>query len=184
MDEEENALVRRVALGDEAALRSLLERHVPSLAAYAQRMLDDGEEARDVVQETCLRLWTRADRFDPKRARLTTWLHRVAHNLCLDRLRRRGRGPCQAPGELFATIASDEPGPEASAAAERRRAAVRRGLMALTEAQRAALLLTYYQGLANRDAAQVLGVRVEALESLLVRARGSMRRYMEAEHGE
>jgi RNA polymerase sigma-70 factor (ECF subfamily) len=57
----------------------------------AQRMLNDRGRAEDVVQETFLRLWSEADRFRPERARLTTWLHRIAHNLCIDVLRRESR---------------------------------------------------------------------------------------------
>src|SRR4051794_11915211 len=80
--------MERVAEGDADAFRVLAERHVGSITAHAKRMLRSASEAEDVAQETFLRLWKQAGGYRPE-ARLTTFLHRIVHNLCVDRLRAR-----------------------------------------------------------------------------------------------
>lgn len=174
--DEEAELVRGVADGDREAFRRLVLAHQGPLGAYAQRMLGDRTAAEDVVQETLLRLWSRAGSFRPEASRLTTWLHNIAHNLCIDGFRRGGRivyGDTPDPGALEGGGA-DEP---ADAEARREEAArIRSALAELPERQRSALLLCHYQGLSNRDAAEILAVSVEALESLLARARRSLKK--------
>lgn len=173
--------MRRVAGGDRAAFRQLMERHQRPIAAYAQRMLGDVSLAEDVAQETFLRLWSRAGRFRPESARLTTWLHNIAHNLCIDRYRSASRsGLVAEPGEPVDSRADPETLHGAAQAGDR----VREALAQLPERQRSALLLCHYQGLSNRDAAQVLDVSVDALESLLARARRALRKQLELEHAQ
>ena len=90
MDEaSDDELVARVANGDETACRLLVDRHLSRVIAVARRMLGNQSDAEEVAQEVFLRVWTHADRWEPGRAQFSTWLHRVATNLCLDRLRRR-----------------------------------------------------------------------------------------------
>ena len=176
---EEAALVACVAAGDERAYRALLAAHLGPLNRYARRMLGDRDEADDVTQEVFVRLWTDAHRYRPETARLTTWLHRIAHNLCVDRQRRNGRvspvGDALPEGEA--------PGPEGDLAGAARVRRVREAVAELPERQRSALVLCHYQGLGNREAAEIVGVSVEALESLLARARRTLRRALEDEHG-
>jgi RNA polymerase sigma-70 factor (ECF subfamily) len=167
--DEETRLMRLVGQGDAAAYRTLADRHLRSIVSYAYRLLADRNEAEDIAQETFLRLWTGAGKWKPE-ARLTTWLHRVAHNLCIDHLRRRRERGSQ-PAESYPT--DDRP----SGLVERRRIArtVEEAVGELPERQRAAIMLVHYQGLTNLEAAEVLQVGVEALESLLARARGTLR---------
>ena len=82
-------LVDRVARGDPAAIRALTARKLPRLLALAGRMLGDAVEAEDIAQEAMLRAWRQAPKWRPGVAKFDTWLHRVALNLCYDRLRRR-----------------------------------------------------------------------------------------------
>ena len=176
---DETALMRRVGAGDGAAYRALVERHLRPIVAFARRTLDDSAEAEDVAQETFLRLWSGAGAWRAE-ARLSTWLHRVAYNLCVDRLRRRR--------ELPTARLPERPHPaEGPLAARQRRqvaAAVEQALAALPERQRTALALVHYQELGNIEAAQVMEVSVEALESLLARGRRSLRRSLLAERDE
>ena len=169
--EHDGELVRRVAAGDKEASRALVDRHLRSIVNFAYRMLGDVAEAEDVAQETFLRLWKNADRWEP-RAKLTTWLHHVARNLCVDRLRSRRK---VASGEV-PDHADSRPGAPTQLESRQRDRAVQEALSALAERQRAALTLVYYQGLSNREAADVLGVDVDALESLLARGRRSLRK--------
>ena len=161
--------MRRTAKGDAVAFRALADAHLAKIMNYAYRLLHDRTEAEDVAQETFLRLWKDAGRYEPK-ARVTTWLHRIAHNLCIDRLRGRREQPSETLDE---ERTSQEPG----GLLDRKRVALEVGqaLAALPERQRAAITLVHYQGLSNIEAAAVLDVNVDALESLLARGRRSLR---------
>jgi RNA polymerase sigma-70 factor (ECF subfamily) len=169
--DSDDELVRQVAGGDQDACRALVERHLGRVVAFAARTLGDAAEAEDVAQDTFLRLWSHAAKWQPGTARLSTWLHRVALNLCLDRLRRRPHLPLDDAPEPV------DPRPEMSTALHRREVAARVNseLMRLTDAQRAALTLCHYQGIRNYEAADMMGITVEALESLLARARRTLR---------
>jgi RNA polymerase sigma-70 factor (ECF subfamily) len=149
---------------------------LPRIVAFARRILGNQADAEDVAQETFLRLWSRAKDWRPE-AKLTTWLHRVALNLCRDRLRRA------APPSLEEAPEPADPAPSAAAGIHRAQLARRvdAAVAALPERQRAALALCHYQGLSNIEAAQILGVGVEALESLLARARRTLRKGLAAE---
>ncbi len=173
--EEESELMRRVTGGDRAAFRTLVETHQRPLSAYTRRMLGDEGLADDVVQETFLRLWTQAARYDGKAARLTTWLHNIAHNLCIDSFRRGRR--ITFSDDADATLESSD-APDDVQQSQERSDAVRQAVARLPERQRSALILCHYQGLSNRDAAQILDVSVDALESLLARARRSLKQML------
>ncbi len=86
--ENDAALMRRVAAGDGAATRLVVSRHLPQVLALARRMLNDAAEAEDVAQDAMLRLWQMAPRWHED-APVGAWLYRVAHNLAIDRIRRR-----------------------------------------------------------------------------------------------
>src|SRR5262245_60299462 len=161
--------MRRTAKGDAVAFRALADAHLVKIMNYAYRLLRDRTEAEDVAQETFLRLWKDAGRYEPK-ARVTTWLHRIAHNLCIDRL----RGKREEPSE---TLDEERTSQEPGGLLDRKRVAleVGRALASLPERQRAAIALVHYQGLSNVEAAAVLDVNVDALESLLARGRRSLR---------
>lgn len=176
---DETALVRRVAAGDREAFEVLLEWHQRPLSAYTRRMLSDVDAADDIVQETFLRLWTRAGKYDGATARLTTWLHNIAHNLCVDSFRRNARIRFTADDSELDGSGS---GPGEDHDATEKSARVRRALQELPERQRSGLLLCHYQGLSNRDAAQILDVSVDALESLLARARRSLKKKLEIDY--
>lgn len=163
-------LFERVQSGDPRAYRALVERHVRGIHAFAYRMLGSRAEAEEVCQESFLRLWQQADTF-VVRAKLSTWLYRVAHNLAIDRLRRRREG--SHPVGIEEVPASERPSLHLHD--KQVALAVERALAELPERQRAAIGLVHYQGLSNAEAAEVLGVNVRALESLLARGRGQLR---------
>lgn len=169
-------LVERVARDDASAVRQLVARKLPRLLALASRMLGDRMEAEDVAQETFVRVWKQAPQWREGEARFDTWLHRVAMNLCYDRLRARRETPDDTAADTLADGAQDAPsGPEAALEAHQHGMRVHSALAALPPRQRDALVLTYYQELSNAEAAHLMGLTVDALESLLVRARRGMR---------
>ena len=167
---EEVRWLELVAQGDEQAYRQLMNRHLRGVHAFAYRMLGSRAEAEEVSQECFLRLWKHAGRY-VARAKPSTWLYRIAHNLAIDRLRRRREG--SLPEGLEEVAASERQ----SALVHDRQVSrkVERALQDLPERQRAAIGLVHYQGLSNAEAAEVLGIGVRALESLLARARRQLR---------
>lgn len=167
-DEE---LVRRVGQGDPAAIQAMTARKLPRILALAQRMLGDAAEAEDVAQEAMLRAWRQAPRWKPGKARFDTWLHRVALNLCYDRLRRRREIVTDAPPERI----DEGPAPDRGLLAADVGRRVDAALAALPERQREAIVLCHYQELGNIEAASVMDISVEALESLLSRGRRTLR---------
>ena len=168
MDEaHEHSLMRRVADRDIAAYRELVDANLPRIARFAERFLGNAAEAEDVAQETFLKLWTAASSFTPQ-AKPSTWLFRIAHNLCIDRIRKRR---VEAP--LSEQSGADRP--SGLFARKRTSEAVQRALAELPERQRGAITLVHYEGLSGDEAAGVLEISVDALESLLSRARRSLR---------
>lgn len=168
---DDAGLVTRVAGGDRTAYAQLVLRHADRFLRLAERLLGERAEAEDAVQDAFGRLWIRADSFDPARARFTTWFYRVVANACHDRLRRRRTEPLPAAWDA----ADPAPDAEAGVAAGQRAAAVQTALAALPERQRLAMVLSYYEELSNEEAAAAMDVSVKALESLLVRARRTLR---------
>jgi RNA polymerase sigma-70 factor, ECF subfamily len=168
--EDDAGLLVRVANGDARAYRELVDRHLRGVHAFVYRMLGNRAEAEEVCQESFLRLWSRADTF-VARAKPSTWLYRVAHNLAIDRLRRRRE--TSHPLGIEEVPASERPSLHLHD--KQVALAVEAALAALPERQRAAISLVHYQGLSNAEAAEVLGVKVRALESLLARGREALR---------
>ena len=158
---------------DAAAFRLLVDRHAASALRIAERVLQNRADAEEAVQEAFQRLWRDARRFRPERGRFRSWFIRVLINVCRDRQRRSRRRPTTA---LMETTA----GPADWQGVERldRVHAVRQAIAALPERQRWAVVLTYYEGLSNREAAAAMGVSVKALEALLVRARRALARML------
>lgn len=172
MDEPgDEELMRRVARGDRAAFDLLARRHVAASIGFARRVLGNAADAEEVVQEAMLRVWTHAPRWRPE-ARFRTWLYRIVFNLCLNRRRRPAFASLADAGDLAAT----EPDAAAQLEAGERDRAVAAAIAALPERQRAAIVLTYDQGLGNAETAAVLGTSVSAVETLLVRAKQALRR--------
>jgi len=163
--------MQRVCAGDKSAYGRILDLHLPSVSRYVVRMTGTSNEAEDITQEVFLRLWTHAERYDPQKARLTTWLHNIAHNLCVDHFRKQGKfsyeaGEEEIPGGLE---------PDTAFRQEVRGQLIKRALMAIPERQRSAVVMCHYQGLTNKEAASTMNISVEALESLLARGRRSLK---------
>jgi len=118
-----------------------------------------------------LKAWRQAPRWQGGKARFDTWLHRVALNLCYDRLRRRREIPTAAPPDR----PDEGPAPDRGLLAAETGARVDAALSALPDRQREAVVLCHYQDLSNIEAAALMDISVEALESLLSRGRRALR---------
>ena len=124
-----------------------------------------------------MKAWREAARYDPDRARLSTWLHQIAHNLCIDILRRQRRE--QPLAENADTIIGVDESPENLAQTRETQRQVAAAVSALSQRHRTALILTYYQSLPNREVAQIMGISIRALEYMQVRARREQKTILE-----
>jgi RNA polymerase sigma-70 factor (ECF subfamily) len=178
---EEAALARSAQAGDQAAFATLVRRYSGAIFNQAYRMLDDAHEAEDAVQEVFLRAYRRLDSYDPER-RLVTWLLSIGSNYCIDRLRRR-RGAWLDLDDAAAWLPSGEPGPEASALRDERRAAVQRALQRLPDTYRGVTVLRYWHDLSYTEIAEALDLTEATVKTRLHRARKLMAEALEAEGG-
>jgi RNA polymerase sigma-70 factor (ECF subfamily) len=171
VNEPDETLIIRVGTGDREACHELVNRHLGRIVAFAGRVLGDRTTAEDVAQDVFLRLWSHAQHWRPSGARLTTWLHRIALNLCLDRLARRRETPLEDIAEPV------DPAPDAVLLLQEQKLnqLVGKALHELPDSQRIAITLCYFQGLRNKEAAQLMEVSVDALESLLARGRKTLK---------
>lgn len=169
--EEDEVLVERVADGDKAAYRLLMDRHLGRCVRLARRMTGNAADAEDVAQDAFLRLWRHADRWQSGRGKFSTWLYRIVTNLCIDRSCRRSFLPLEAAGDP----ADERPDAAEGIAKAQTAKTIAAAIARLPERQRVALTLRYYEEIGNIEAAEIMSVSVDAVESLLLRARRTLR---------
>jgi RNA polymerase sigma-70 factor (ECF subfamily) len=192
--------------GDQAAFAALAERHRPELQLHCYRMLGSLEDAEDFVQETFLRAWRgRAGLQSRHRASFRNWLYRIATNACLDALERRPRRvlPSQLgppadptapplapvdlpwlqpyPDHLLEGIAPSEDEPEAVIVSrETLELAFLAAIQVLSPRQRAVLIVRDVLGWSAKETAALLEASVASVNSLLQRARATMKEHLPA----
>jgi RNA polymerase sigma-70 factor, ECF subfamily len=198
-DTDDAALVRAIAAGSEDALATLYDRHVDGIHAVALRLTNDRQLAEEVVQETFLALWNRAELYDPAVASLATWLRTIARNRTVDRLRAAGRRPPLVPlpglgdeGESDAGFERLKPdavvlggavpdaGPEAAAEAAEVRAAVADALATMPDVERTVIILAYREGLTQSEIAERLDWPLGTVKTRTRRALAHLRYALEA----
>jgi RNA polymerase sigma-70 factor (ECF subfamily) len=168
-DARDRSLLAAHLAGDGDAFGTLVAHHRDRLWAVALRTLGDREEAADALQDALLSAYRGAATFRGE-ARVTTWLHRVVVNACLDRARRRAVRPT-----VPLPASGQEPAAPGDALADRETALdVAAALGALPPEQRAALVLVDLQGLPVDEAARVLGVPVGTVKSRCSRGRARL----------
>lgn len=173
---DDRALVSAHVAGDPQAFTLLVSRHRDRLWAVALRTMRDREEAADALQDALLSAYRNAGSYRGEAA-VTTWLHRVVVNACLDRMRRRAVRPAVPLGD------TDVPGPHDEYAALERRLDVQAALARLPEPQRAAIVLVDLQELSVAEAAEFLGVAEGTVKSRCSRGRVALARLLTgAEH--
>ncbi|MET3667481.1 RNA polymerase sigma factor [Caulobacter sp. 1776] len=174
-DEEDSALARRAARGDERAFGQLMRRYKGPLHALARRHLGDREAALEVVQEGFVAAWKALGRYDTARP-FGTWMRTIVLNKCRDRGRRLrvrrlvlGDRSIDAPGAP--DYADPAPGPEAASLRGEQLARLEMAIARLPDQLKEPLILTYLEGYSQQDAAAALGVSVKAIETRAYRAR-------------
>jgi RNA polymerase sigma-70 factor, ECF subfamily len=175
---EDDRLLMRVAMGDQAALARIIDRHGRGLRLFAARLLGSASDAEDIVQDVFVAAWKHAARFDPDKGRATTWLYRIAANRCIDARRRRSFRVFIGLEAVEDGVAGEEPAADMRVGARQELAIVRRGLLGLPERQRMALLLRAVADLDVPEIAAVMGTSIGSAEQLLVRGRRALRDHM------
>ncbi len=172
--EADSDLMAEIRQASHEAYSCLVRRHADRYYRLAYRFLRERAEAEDIVQHVFLRLWEKPEMWDPrKNTQFTTWLHRVVVNACLDKLKKRN----------FKTEVTDEipdrsPGQDKQLEQVEQQRILEREISALPERQRTALNLCFYEGLSNQEAANVMGLQLKALQSLVMRAKVTLRERM------
>lgn len=171
----DDELLSLIAAGDRRAFQCLMERHARSVMSLAERMTGSPSDADEIAQEVFIKVWQAAAKWRVDgTARFSTWLYRVALNLCLDRRRRRPmdrlddheepEDPSQTAFEVVAT--------------RQQRMILHAAMAKLPERQRAALSLHYFSEMPAREAAEVLEMSASALESLLIRGKRTLKKVL------
>ena len=165
--ETDNVLLASFANGDRKAAQQLTERLMPKIHAHAYYRLGNIADAEDVTQEAFLRLWQFAPRWEQGNAHVSTWLYRVVSNLCKDRYRRP---------KLEDLDVAKEPTDETQSPADKindhyRQKALYDAMSLLPENQRLAVQFRHIDELTNPEIAEIMGLSVEAVESLTARGK-------------
>ncbi len=170
---EMTPLVQRAQRGDRAALEELLASVAPSVARFGRRVCGDDADADDALQDTLLAIVTHLPEFEG-RSSFSTWVFTLVRTACQRRRRGLANQPKQPLDDALGAV-DRAPSPESAAARAELRAAVLRALDALPDDQSEVLALRDVEGLSAKEAAEVLGVSVDALKSRLHRARLALR---------
>jgi RNA polymerase sigma-70 factor (ECF subfamily) len=171
--DEEAALLRRIAAGDQRALRTLYDRCAGQALAVARRMLREPRDAEEIVQESFLEVWRRVDSYDPARGSASAWLCSIARNRAIDRLR-SGQSAAKMKSQLGQqSEASPQPPPLEEAIARQERERIRAALDELPREQRQVLELAYFEGFTQTEIAERTG---DALGTVKTRARLALKK--------
>jgi RNA polymerase sigma-70 factor, ECF subfamily len=177
---QDRQTIERMRRRDSAALADLYDRYARSVYSLACRILTDRTEAEDVVQEVFSQAWRQADAYDAKRAPVAGWLLMMTRTRAIDRLRaRNGRVQMVQALPTLPDPPDQHEGPEALAIGEQEAARVRAALDTLTESQRSAIELAYYEGLSQSDIAarlrEPLGTVKTRIRTGLLKLRSALR---------
>jgi RNA polymerase sigma-70 factor (ECF subfamily) len=174
MIDDDAQLMLRVREGDRAAFDALFRRWAPPVVNFLARMVPDRARAEELAQDVFVRIYGARERYEV-RARFSTWLFGIAHNLALNELARAHRKRERPLGdEHLDTLADDAPEPEQQLDTRRTARALEAALPRLPDRQRAALLLRTQENLSYDEIAEALGASTSGIKSLLHRARENL----------
>ena len=167
-EKSDQELLALIQGGSHPAFAELVERHTTRFYRLAYRYVQNHETAEDLVQEAFLRLWENPATWQPERnSKFTTWFYRIVVNLCLDS---RKRKQPVALDEEIPLVDEREPADQMIIRAQEQKM-LEREIAALPERQRIALNLCFDEGLTNQEAAEIMGLNLKALQSLIMRAK-------------
>lgn len=170
---DEDLLALLASRQDHAAFAELVKRHAGRFRLLSYRFTHSLEEAEDIVQDAFTRLWLKPQQWDPhKKVQFTTWFYRIIVNRSLDFTRRKKTAamPEEFDAPDIGIVAADE-----AMIADERQAAVEKAFRALPQNMQTALNLSFYDPVPNKDAAQMMGMSLKAFQSLVMRAKTTLK---------
>jgi RNA polymerase sigma-70 factor, ECF subfamily len=174
-DKEDHELLALIQDGNGQAFAVLVERHTERFYRLAYRYVQNKEAAEDVVQDAFLKLWENPALWQPQRnSKFTTWFYRIVVNLCLD-LRKKKRPEVLDNDNL---LIDDRQSADETMMRAQEQQILEKEIAALPERQRTALNLCFDEGLTNQEAAAVMGLNLKALQSLIMRAKTTLKERM------
>ncbi|RED44798.1 sigma-70 family RNA polymerase sigma factor [Aestuariispira insulae] len=174
IDAQDEQLMRAVQSGDKRAYRQLVERYINRTVALARRFVANQSDAEDIAQDVFLTLWKNAQQWQPGKAAFSTWLYRITVNRSIDYKRKMSFDPLDEVAE------PEDGGLDAVSQIHTRQVSqkLRSAIGRLSEPQQVAMALYYHEGLSAARCAEVMEIKVNALESLLKRGRQKLREQM------
>jgi len=170
--EDDARLMERIGRGDEVAFAMLLKRHSDRFYRIAYRFAGNRSETEDIVQEAFLKLWAKPHLWQAGRnAAFTTWFYRIVVNLCLDH--KRKKHPASLADDSW--VEDSRHSQEENLMYDEKQQWLAAQIAALPDRQRMALNLCFYEEISNQEAAHLMGIKVKALESLLIRAKTTIK---------
>jgi RNA polymerase sigma-70 factor (ECF subfamily) len=174
-EKTDDELLGLIQDGNGQAFGVLVERHTERFYRLAYRYLQSKEAAEDVVQDAFLKLWENPASWQPGRnSKFTTWFYRVVVNLCLDTIKKKG--PVTLDPEM--PLADERQAVDEMMIRAQEQILLEKEIAFLPERQRTALNLCFDEGLSNQEAAEVMGLNLKALQSLIMRAKTTLKERM------
>jgi len=175
--------------GDRRAFAELVELYKDKLYHLAYRMLNQSHEAEDIVQETFLRVYTNLHRYDETQ-KFSTWIYRIATNLCIDRLRKRkpnysldAEMPEGEGADWYSLLPSDQATPESEVVLSEMQEHIRAAIDTLPEKYKSVVILRYLHDMSLQEIGDVLGMPVTTVKTRVHRGREFLRKKLEPEYG-
>ena len=181
MNQQDWMLMHRVAAGDEAAVVELYERFSSLVFKVARQLLPTRPEAEDAVQEIFVRLWQTADRYDPRRAKLVTWVMLIARRHLIDRIRRNAVRRTTTTYHAEPGTAKTDRGPDYSPQEDERNSRLLQQLAGLPELQRVVIERAYLYGFTLREVSEQLEAPLGTVKSALSRGLARLRERAKAD---
>ena len=175
LEKDDRELLALIIEGNPQAFSTLVERHTDRFYRLAFRYLQNKEAAEDVVQDAFVKLWEDPTRWQPGRdTKFTTWFYRIVVNLCLDWLKKKR--PLELDSDM--PLLDERDSPDAALIRSEEERLLEAEIAALPERQRLALNLCFDEGLTNQEAAEIMGLKLKALQSLIMRAKTTLKERM------
>lgn len=174
-DKADAVWLKRIAEGDKQAFTDLLGVHLPPILTFIQRYIHEYANAEDIAQEVFTRVWLHAKQWKQLNSSPRSWFYRIAYNLAIDTIRKQK----QTTDQIDELTTAQTPEENLIQLAQYQQ--LQDAMCTLPERQRTALYLCTYQGLSNKEASAIMEVSVDALESLLSRARRALKSYFQSQ---
>lgn len=177
---DDASLMHQIQQGNHEAFATIVNRHSNRFYRIAYRLVFNKGDAEDMVQEAFLKLWERPQLWNPsKQAKFTTWFYKVVINLCLDFNKKKK--PLDLPEDM--DLLDRHPGQDVLLGIHQEQALLESFMKQLPERQQLALNLSFYEGLSNQEAADIIGIKVKALQSLIMRAKTTLKEKVKRQLG-